>query len=279
MSKSDAILTARARDFASEAEKREYEFILSRFLSPSEQAVFSAELWREDPSVAARSFFYGGASGADRRICIAVPSFVDVDGITRDVFSPERETSFVTAVSEALPGETFGIVPLRIRGGGFVKLSHRDYMGSILALGIEREVVGDIAVTDDYSAIVFVSEVIAPYITTSLERAGRDKIRVSVADVPPDFVIPRKFQSMQLVAASPRADAVVAALTNASRAEAKDMCLGGLVDVNHVSCTATDKTVSPGDIVSVRGYGKFIIDSFNGETRSGRARLSVRKYL
>ena len=57
------------------------------------------------------------------------------------------------------------------------------------------------------------------------------------------------------------------------------MCLGGLVDVNHVSCTATDKTVSPGDIVSVRGYGKFIIDSFNGETRSGRARLSVRKYL
>ena len=279
MSKSDAILAARAGDFVSDAGKREFEFIISRFMSPSEQALFAAELWREDPSVASRSFFYGGATGADRRVCIAVPSYIDVDGIPRDVFSSERETRFLSAVREMAPDETFGIVPLSISGGGFVTIGHRDYMGSILALGIEREVVGDIAVTGNHSAIVFVSEVISSYILNSLSRAGRDGVRVSVADVPPDFAVPRKYDVLHLVAASPRADAVVAALTNSSRAEAKDLCLGGFVDVNYVSCTATDKTVTVGDIISVRGYGKFIIDSFNGETRSGRARLSVRKYL
>lgn len=279
MSKSDAILFARARDFVSEAEKREYEFIIGRFLSPSEQALFFSEIMRENPAVAARSFFYGGAPQADRRVCIAVPSYIEVTDFKTDVFSPAREESFLTAIREMAPGETFGIVPLKIRGGGFVTLGHRDYMGSILALGIEREVVGDIAVVSDHEAIVFTAEVISSYILSSLERAGRDGVRVSVADVPDDFVIPHKFQTMHLVAASPRADAVVASLTNSSRSEAKDMCLGGLVDVNYVCCMATDKAVSEGDIVSVRGYGKFIIDSFGGETRSGRARLSVRKYL
>lgn len=279
--KNDNILSAKAADLCSYALKREYDFTCSRFLTPAEQMAYYSVIRAEFPILLPRCFFYGGALQADRRVCVAVPSYVDAPAITSpaELFSEGREMQLRDIVSSYAPDENFGITALSVTGSGFTEFSHRHYMGSILSLGIEREVIGDIAVTGKCSAVIFASDSIAPFICGSLSRIGRDSVKTEPMKIPGEFRVPHEFKSMTLVAASNRADSVVAALTNQSRAAAKEYCLTGLVEINYVTVTEADERLEPGDKISVRGYGKYIIDAFTGETRSGRAKISVRKYI
>ena len=279
--KNDNIIYAKARDLCSSAMKREYDFVFSRFLTPAEQIIYYTAVREEYPALLPRCFFFGGALQADRRVCVMVPSYVDVAGIAScsEIFSEEREALFCEIASTYAPDESFGIIPLSVTGSGFAELSHRHYMGSILSLGIEREVLGDIAVLGKSSGVVFASDTIAPYICESLTKIGRDSVSVDPVKLPDGFKVPHEFKSMTLVAASDRVDSIVASITNLSRADAKECCLTGLVEINYVTVTEADQRLSPGDKISVRGYGKYIIDAFTGETRSGRARISVRKYI
>ena len=114
-------------------------------------------------------------------------------------------------------------MPVSVKGSSFVTISHRDYMGSVLGLGIERDVVGDIAVTGECSAVIFTDEVISPFITENLTKIGRDTVRCSPCEVPRDFVIPRRFETLHIAAGSDRADSIAASLVGASRAEAKSL--------------------------------------------------------
>lgn len=273
-----AVIKARAEDLLALAERREFEFVYSAFLTPAEQA----ELFRAIGTCAAREklFFYGGALGADRRRAIFAPSYAELDDLPPcEVFSSERERAFSRLLSRDFPDETLGICPLRIRGSGFAVLTHRDYLGSILALGVERSVLGDIAVTGEHDAVVFADEKLAPYITSELERVARDSVSCRVESVDEDFVIPRRFESITAVAASARVDSVVAALAACSRAEAKELCASGAVAVNYISPIEPDRAVVQGDTLSVRSLGKFIIDGFDGTTRSGRMRFAARRLL
>lgn len=276
----NSVVKARAEDICSLADRREFEFVYSAFLTPAEQA----EFFRAVPVAArARLFFFGGCLGADRRRAIFAPSYTVRDDLPPcEAFSTEREKAFSEILSTYFPDEAhdvIGICPLRVRGSGFATLAHRDYMGTILALGVERSVIGDIAVTGEHEAVVFADEKIAPFLTSELVRVARDTVHCTPARVGLDFVIPRKFESLSAVAASARADSIVAALASCSRAEAKTLCLSGDVAVNYISPTEPDRALVPGDIVSVRSCGKFIIDSFGGTTRSGRMRFTARRFL
>ena len=279
--KNDNILYAKAGDLCSSAMKREYDFTYSRFLTPAEQIIYYTAIREEFPHLLSRCFFYGGALQADRRVCVIVPSYVDSVGISSpaELFSEEREMQFCDIVSTYAADESFGIAPLSITGSGFAEFSHRHYMGSILNLGIEREVLGDIAVVGKCSAVVFVTDTITSFISESLTKIGRDSVKVVPFNTPDGFKVPHEFKEMTLVAASDRVDSVVASITNLSRGDAKEYCLTGLVEINYVTVTEADERLSPGDKISVRGHGKYIIDAFTGETRSGRARISVRKYI
>ena len=285
LTKEEQILAARATELGETALEREYELHVSRFLTPAEQNLFQMTIAANFPSLRSRLFFWGGAIGAERRVCVILPSFVEVsdapssEAWNPSFFSREREAAFFAAVQMYLPDETFGIAPLAISGSTYVNLTHRDYMGSILGLGLEREVVGDIVPRDDHSALIFSSEVTAEFIKGTLTKIGRDTVKISNFDIPAGYEIEKKLEEKLVIAASPRLDAVVAGFTGASRADAKSLCLGGFVDVNHLTEESPDRALGVGDTVSVRGYGKFIINSFAGETRSGRLRVSVKKYV
>lgn len=263
------------------ADRSEYAFAASKFLSPAEQIAFAESVSRLGDGDRSRCYFYGGSLNSERREAVFVPSYIETSPFrsgAKAIFDEARTEEFLRITDGFDPAEIHGIVALEVRGSSYVTLSHRDYMGSILALGIERDVVGDIAVTGDFSAVVFVRGVIADYITESLTKAGRDTVSVSRTNLKKDFIIPRKFISLSLVSASRRLDSVVAALTNSSRADAKELCTSGSVELNHVPTTSPDGRVNEGDTVTVRGHGKFLIDSFGGETRSGRLRLSVSRF-
>lgn len=285
LTKEEYILASRAKELGETALTREYEVHLSRFLSPAEQYLYYTSLAASAPSLRERIFFWGGAIGAERRVCVILPSFAEVWGApaavagTPSFFSREREAAFAEAASAYLSEEDIGIYPVRVQGSAYASLSHRDYMGSILGLGVEREVIGDIVPLDEHSAIVFCLEVSSAFLQKNMLKVGRDTVKLSDAELGHAYEIRRKFEERLIIAASPRVDAVVAGFTGASRADAKEMCLGGLVDVNYITVESPDKNLTEGDIVSVRGYGKFVFDAFVGETRSGRLRLSVRRYV
>lgn len=274
-----SVIEARALDTLRLAEKLEYDFTYSRFLSPAEQNLFYRTV--AGSAETSRLFFFGGCLGADRRRAVFVPSYFELDTDTSpsSVFSPQREAYFASLVAELAPDEQLSISPVHVSGSSFVKLSHKDYMGSVLGLGIDRSVIGDIAVTDDHSAVIFADAKIATFITDSLQKVARDTVKCSISPLPGDFVIPRRFRTVHIACGSNRIDSVAASLAGLSRSEAKELCLSGLVELNYISPVEADDAVSVGDIISIRKNGKFIVDSFDGETRSGRLKLSARQYL
>ena len=170
-------------------------------------------------------------------------------------------------------------VPLSVRGSGFRSLSHRDFMGGILSLGVDRAVIGDIAVLSESEALVFAAERIAPFLESELTRIGRDAVICTRLETDPSFEIPRRFEEIPVTVASLRVDGVVKALTGKSREDAAAMVRQGLAELNYRECAEVAKEVAEGDVLSVRGFGKFIIGETAGSTRSGRLRVVCRKYL
>ncbi len=155
-------------------------------------------------------------------------------------------------------------------------LTHRDFLGSFMSLGIKRETVGDI-LTENGRAVAFVSKDVARYITEQTTRVGRVGVTVSQGfDCP---LPPRKEKIKKTVTvASSRLDCVVAALINTSRGTAADLLADRLVCVNSVITDKATKLIVGGDKISIRGYGKYNVLSVDGTTRKGRTVLIAERY-
>jgi RNA-binding protein YlmH len=178
-------------------------------------------------------------------------------------------------------GYSSNISALRIKGSGYRKLTHRDFLGSVLGLGLERSVVGDIFVMGDgeSEAIMLCDSAIADFLLNELSHIENDKVRVSSVRHGEWEAPKRRMREIHDTVASPRLDAVVAALCNLSREKASQAVLGGLVEVDYESETRSDRTLTAPCLISVRGYGKFRINSVSEQTRRGRLRLDADKYV
>lgn len=156
-------------------------------------------------------------------------------------------------------------------------LTHRDFLGSLMALGIAREKVGDILVEPE-RAVVFVFEDIADYISSEVKKIGRVGVSLSIGA---SFPLPQKsvLAEFGCTIASERLDCVVAAVCNISRNAAIEKIELGLVSVNSVQTEKITKSISSGDIITVRGKGKFMVDSLCDKTRKNRIVLKYKKYI
>lgn len=156
-------------------------------------------------------------------------------------------------------------------------LAHRDCLGSLMGLGLRRGVLGDIVLADG-RAYVFCLEGVAGHIMDSLTQVGRTPVRVSEAEggLPESAAAPP--DETMLTAASERLDALIAAAYNLSRAESTRLFEAERVFVNGLPAHSASCKPSPGDMVSVRGLGRFRFEGALGETRKGRLRVSLRIY-
>ena len=276
-----SLIRARAAELAGRSAN---SFEAGRFLSPAEQAVFFRAVAGLGSDHLLRCFFFGGCRGAERRAAVFFPEWADLsdappispDG---DLFSPEREEYFARAVRDYGGEEITGIAAIRIEGSGYRQLGHRDYMGSILAAGVDRSVVGDIVPDGDFAALAFVSREIAPYLAENLDRIGSDKVTVSPAEVPEDFVIEKKFESGVAIAASLRLDALVGAVADMGRNEAREAVESGRCSVNYLTEQRADRQIKEGDVISLKGFGKIVTGPVTGTTRSGKLRVEYKKYI
>lgn len=170
---------------------------------------------------------------------------------------------------------------VEIRGSGFAELRHSSFLGALTSLGIDRAKMGDIVLLEN-SGILFADEKICEFLLSvpaPLERVARDSVRVFAYTPSKDFSVNRQFKEIYDTVASPRLDAVVSSLCNISREKAKALVTGGSVFINHLPCERPDSVISEGDRVTVRGSGKFIIESVGEKTKKDRYRLSAKKYI
>ena len=233
---------------------------VSQFLTEAECARAEAYLSRRGASF----FSFGGYGTAERKRLYILPDYIEKIGI--DTLCDYGYSSQIKTLS--------------ISGSGYAKLTHRDFLGSLLSLGIERSVIGDIVVeTDAKAAVVFCDERIAPFICSSLERVGGDKVRVKETEIDESKLPERRFLSINTTVSSTRLDAVVSALCNLSRERASELVVSGMVDLNFETEEKPDKKVTPPGVVSVRGFGKYRLVSADTRTKKGKYRLEAQKYL
>jgi RNA-binding protein YlmH len=252
-------LFARIDDLYARAERG--ETAVSVFLSPRELHFACRRLEER------RALFlaFGGYEGAERKRLYILPDHME--GIES-----------VSALSEY--GENVDISVLKVSGSGFSKLSHRDFMGSLLGLGLERSVIGDIVVTETgREAVVFCDSAITRFLLENWTKAGNDKVRVESISLPENFSPQRRFARINDTVASPRVDGVVAALCSLSRDKARELVENECVEVDYDTVTRPDRTLTAPCLVTVRGYGKFRVVSVSEQTKKGRYRLEAEKYL
>ena len=221
----------------------------SHFVSPHDLALF-VKRYQLSPDVKFMS--YGGSEDAERVILGFFPDFLEIEN------------------------KDFPIVPLKISNLG--TLNHRDVLGAILGLGIKREMVGDIYFDDGF-AFIMCEKTAADYILYNLKTVGRQNVDVVACELHETFSLEHKFEEFNVIVASTRLDAVVSTAARMSRNDASRHILSENVNLNFMTEENPDKKVVPGDVISIRHHGRFLIDDAIGETKKGRIILKIKKYI
>lgn len=172
---------------------------------------------------------------------------------------------------------SFPITPVTVKLRSVDKLGHRDILGALMGTGLKREKVGDILI-EEGRAVVFLCDDIVDFVIQNIEKMGRVGVTLSVGA---EYPLPTAKQPAELseTVASKRLDCVVAAICRISRGDAVRKIEVGEVFVNSCVCEKITYTLSDGDAVTVRGVGKFLIDSFPQKTKKDRLVLKYKKYI
>lgn len=173
---------------------------------------------------------------------------------------------------------TFPVAALKVKSKSKnSSLSHRDYLGSVLSLGIKRELVGDIVIREN-EAIVFCLEEIADFIADNLTKIANTGVSIKKEENIDDINIKRDFDIISSTVSSLRCDSVVASALNLSRSKAAELIERGYVIFNYEQAKSAAKVIKDGDVFSVRGYGKFRVQTDGSLTRKGRIHINIFRY-
>ena len=259
-------------DFAARGEPA-----VSSYLTPREAKYAAQRL--ASRIHAGTAFLWGGYVGAERVRALILPDYteglVDSERLASSPLAALDETGF-TELADILRE---AVCPVLVRGSGFRELTHRDYLGSILGMGLERGVMGDILILDPHSAILLTDTRVADLLTTQLTKVATDTVKVSRLPEGTALAGTRRLQPITDTVASERLDCVVAALCNLSREKAQMAVKSGIVELDYEVVEDCSATVDAPAVISVRGFGKFVVHAFDGTTRKGRIRLLAGKYI
>lgn len=171
----------------------------------------------------------------------------------------------------------FPINPITFKYRAEDKLSHRSLLGTLMSLGIARETVGDILVGEGRT-VVFLSQEIADFVFSQVEKVSGVGVRLEYGFKEP-LPTMSGFKEINGTLASARLDCVIATLINTSRGKACELIEDRMVSVNSVCCEKAVKTVANGDKITVRGKGKFVIDSIDNRSKKDRLILKAKKFV
>lgn len=207
--------------------------------------------------------FYGGYTDAQRVLCFFIPSS----------FLIEMQEELTAYLHKKQP-----IALLRVEKDAFSTLSHRDYLGALMGLGLQRDCIGDILTHGDGCELLVLRKVVS-FLCAELRQAG--KATLSPREVPlADLRLPpAQVQERLITVASLRLDALVAEVFCLSRSAAGQAVKSGLCYVNGRQLLQGDKHLSPGDKLSLRGKGKVLLREICGQSKKGRMRLRLETFI
>ena len=206
-------------------------------------------------------FLFGGYPEAERKCAVFLTDYCDDEAVMA-----------MPSLGEMVYVE----VKVNTFDEGQASFSHRDVLGSLMGLGIERDMIGDI-LAEGGQAVMVVKSSIAPFLQENLTKIGRYRVEVSLHDT---YTMKARedFDECYDTVASLRLDAVVASLFSLARGTASDAIGRGLVAVNGITVMKTDASIKEGDKISLRGKGKVSVYRLDGRSSKGRIRLRFRRY-
>lgn len=221
------------------------------FLSPQEQAAATRLLnalgQREGYA------FWGGYEGAERQRLLFLPDWM-----------AEPDDSTIAALRAVC------------RSGA--SLTHRDFLGSLMALGLTREKIGDILV-EKGGCQVLLDPSMTDFLLQNWDSAGREKLTVTPLPLSALAVPHAAVKELRDTVSSLRLDNVLAAGFSLSRGRAAEAVEKGAVQVNYTVCQKPDKPVSAGDVITCRGLGKCVLDAVGSPTKKGRLPVAIRRFI
>lgn len=252
MEKEEQLFQKRLLDLAAQS-YRNCQYTYTAFLTQSEQAVYF-QLLGELGDVESKLF--GGVEGCERQVL----RFGGVESLG-------YESGFPICCIEISP----------VLAKFSDRLTHRDYLGALMNLGIERNTIGDI-MQKEKCAYLFCLEKVSDFILDNLTTVKHTSIKCKKLEEMPEAVLPQKEQT-NLVVTSMRMDAVIAKLYHLSRSQSLDLFWEKKVFVNGRQMENNSGVLKEKDTVSVRGYGKFICEGVSSQTRKGNLNIQVSRYV
>lgn len=204
---------------------------------------------------------FGGYAESERKTLIVYPEKYNERMIEKNY------NKMLKIVRIELPEEEYG------------KYSHRNYLGGIVKLGLKREKVGDILVSNDGADIIVVedfAEILRKELP-SLTRFENSKIVIEeILNIRKKEV---KIEEVSIIVPSLRLDNIVSDLARTSRSKAAQIISQERVFINGQNETKLSKQLKLNDVITIRGKGRFVIKEFAGTTRSGRTVIKIEKYI
>lgn len=237
-------------DFAEQALKNQ-KYKLSGFLTPFEQNM--AETIAKTLS-GLNVDFDGGFNGAER-----------------------RRAAFCHEDFAGTPAFEIAVIKAEWNGE-FARLSHRDVLGSILSLGVDREVVGDIIATKEFAKIL-VDKKLADYFVTNLKRIGDAPVETTLDELSEIAPKEERVKEIKATVASLRADSIAAAGFGMSRSKAATEIAADKVKLNWQTVKNAAQSIKEGDVLSMHGRGRLEVTEIRGQTKKGRISVVLKRFF
>lgn len=228
--------------------ENEYRPVLTHFMDPRRQFIARTLVGRSD-AVRMRSF--GGYPGSERQRILFYPEY----------YEPQDEDLSLSLMSVKYPAK-------------FAVLEHGSILGTLANCGLDREVIGDI-ITDGSEWQFFCEKEIGSYLTASIDRIGRVKVRLEPVSLQNAVTPADEWEHSSVVLSSLRCDVLISSVYNLSRKHVKDLLQAGMVSLNWMPLGKADVVAGEQDVLSVRGYGRIRLDGLAGVSRKGRTIAEV----
>jgi len=218
----------------------------TNFLTPTQQSLLKTKNYKN-------VILEGGSTLCERRRAFFLPEYILEEDFQAEEYITTLKISF-----------------------SFTKLSHRDFLGSLMGLKIKRECIGDIYVFEKF-AYVYLNKDITQYVIINLRRIGN--VGITLEEVPLNsIIIPEvKTEKIKFTVNSLRLDSIIAGTFKISRENATSLIKDGLATVNYLNVLTPSKLLKKDDVFSLRGYGKAKLEEIGDLTKKGRIFISIAK--
>lgn len=227
---------------------KNYDIKATEFLNPFE-VKNAMDILNSEPDLKYKSD--GGYENAERQIIYIFPYYIDEQEVKGSLKAIQIEGSFK-----------------------FKSISHRDYLGALLNLGIKREKIGDILIHDNFCQVI-VSEDICDFIVINLEKVSRNNVKVKEIPVKDIAKSELHFKEISFTVSSLRIDSIISGVYNLSRNESVKLIKGEKVNVDYEKITSPSREIKSNSLISVRGHGRVIVE-VGDLTKKGRTKIKAK---